>query len=44
MSNYWNNRKELNYYKKVIEIINKFNKESIIDIGSRDTIILNLIN
>lgn len=44
MSNYWNERKELNYYKKVIEIINNFNKESIIDIGSRNTTILNLIN
>ena len=44
MSNYWNERKDLNYYKKVIEIINRFNKKSIIDIGSRNAAILSSIN
>lgn len=44
MSNYWNERKDFNYYKKVIEIINRFSKKSIIDIGSKNTHILSLID
>ena len=44
MSNYWNERKDFNYYKKVIEIINRFNKKSIIDIGSRNAAVLSLID
>lgn len=38
---YWQDRKTFKYYKKVIEIINRYNDcISIIDIGGRDTEIL----
>jgi hypothetical protein len=41
MESYWKSRKECNYYKKVLEIIRKFNNcESIIDIGCANTEIL----
>jgi hypothetical protein len=41
MDSYWKSRKEYNYYKKVLEIINIYsNYESIIDVGGRDTEIL----
>lgn len=41
MDSYWKSRKECNYYKKVLEIIRKYdNCESIIDIGSANTEVL----
>jgi hypothetical protein len=41
MDSYWKSRKESNYYKKVLEIIQRHrNYESIIDIGSANTEIL----
>jgi hypothetical protein len=41
MDSYWKSRKECNYYKKVLEIIQRHtNYESIIDIGSANTEIL----
>jgi hypothetical protein len=41
MDSYWKSRKECNYYKKVLEIIQRYNNyESIIDIGSANTEIL----
>jgi hypothetical protein len=41
MESYWKSRKECNYYKKVLEIIERYSDQtSIIDIGSANTEIL----
>ncbi len=37
MNNYWKERKNCKYYQKVISIINKIAKTSIIDVGSSNT-------
>lgn len=42
---YYNERKESNYYKKVVELVNNFNKiTSIIDIGGRRSPVLENLN
>jgi hypothetical protein len=42
---YYNERKESNYYKKVVEIVNNFNEiTSIIDIGARRSPVLENLN
>jgi hypothetical protein len=41
MDSYWKSRKECNYYKKVLDIIQEHSdKQSIIDVGSANTEIL----
>jgi hypothetical protein len=41
MESYWKSRKECNYYKKVLQLIQNYNNyESIIDVGSANTELL----
>ncbi len=46
MQKYWEERKNLKYYKKVLELCKKyaFNAKSVLDIGSYDTLLLDEIS